>query len=205
MEKEYQAKTLKYYNESSELFKKDTVNVDFSDIQDKFLTYLEPGSLILDFGCGSGRDSRYFLNKGFKVDAVDGSEEMVKIAREITGLDVKQMLFQELNETEKYDGIFACASILHVAYNELPDVFEKMIRALKNNGILYVSFKYGDFEGEVKGRYFTYLTKEKFGELISRFKELKIVEEYVSCDVRPGRADEKWLNVFLRKNEYGNS
>ena len=205
MEKEYQAKTLKYYNESSELFKKDTVDVNFSDIQDKYLSYLKPGSLILDFGCGSGRDSRYFLNKGFKVDAVDGSEEMAKIAREITGLDVKQMLFQELNETEKYDGIFACASILHVAYNELPDVFEKMIRALKNNGILYVSFKYGDFEGEVKGRYFTYLTKEKFTELISPFKKLQIIEEYVSCDVRPGRSDEKWLNVFLRKNEYGNS
>jgi len=200
MNKEYRDKTLEYYDSSFEAFKKDTVNVEFSDIQDRFLSYLDPGSLILDFGCGTGRDSRYFLGKGYKVEAIDGSGEMVRIAKEVSGLDVKQMLFDELNETEKYDGIFACASILHVSFEELPHIFDLMIRALKDNGILYVSFKYGDFEGEVKGRYFTYLTEDRFEELIRDKKELKILEEYVSSDVRPGREDEKWLNIFLRKS-----
>lgn len=199
MDKKYQEKTLEYYNHSAELFRKDTADVNFSDIQDRFLSYLDPGSLILDFGCGTGRDSRYFLKKGYRVEAIDGSEEMVRIAREISGLDVRQMLFQELDEEDRYDGIFACASILHVSYSELPDIFCRMIRALKNNGVLYVSFKYGDFEGEVKGRYFTYLKEDRFLELVKEYSNLEIMEEYISSDVRPGREDEKWLNVFLRK------
>ena len=99
-------KTLAYYNTNAHRFTSDTLDVEFSDIQDSFLALLPPGSLILDFGCGSGRDSRYFLQKGFQVEACDGSEEMVKAASQNTGIPVKKMLFSELDETDRYDGIF---------------------------------------------------------------------------------------------------
>ena len=193
-------KTLNYYNEKSDLFAGETTDLEFSSIQDSFLKYLEPGSLILDFGCGSGRDSRYFMSKGFNVEAIDGSEEMVKIASKVTGLPVRQMMFNELDENERYDGIFACASILHVPYNELPDIFARLKRAVKKNGYIYVSFKYGDYEGYRNGRYFTDLNEERFSSLLEEVKGLTIMEETITSDARKGREDEKWLNVILRKD-----
>ena len=192
-------RTLTYYNQNSQSFTGTTLDVEFSEIQDTFLSYLKEGAYILDFGCGSGRDTRYFLKKGYRVDAIDGSEEMVRIASENTGNEVKRMLFGELNETEKYDGIFACASILHVKRKELPDIMTRMYKALKNGGVIYVSFKYGDFEGERNGRYFTDMNEERFNDLLKEVPAKEILKETITADVRPGRADEKWLNVFLRK------
>ena len=192
-------RTLDYYNQNSQSFTGTTLDVEFSEIQNTFLGYLQEGAYILDFGCGSGRDTRYFLKKGYRVDAMDGSEEMVKIASANTGIEVKHMLFGELNETEKYDGIFACASILHVKRKELPDIMTRMYKALKNDGVIYVSFKYGDFEGERNGRYFTDMNEERFSDLLKEVPAMEILKETITSDVRPGRADEKWLNVFLRK------
>ena len=191
--------TLDYYNQNSQHFVHDTQDVKFTDIQDYFLSYLKPGALILDFGCGSGRDTKYFLEKGYSVEAIDGSEEMVKIAREYTGIEVKQMLFQDLNETERYDGIFACASILHVPSVELPDIMKRIYRALKQSGIAYISFKYGTFEGERNGRYFTDLNEEKLQDLLSEVPGFTVESIRITGDARPGRSDEKWLNVILRK------
>ena len=193
-------KTLNYYNEKSDLFAGSTKDLEFSTIQDSFLKYLEPGSLILDFGCGSGRDSRYFIQKGYKVEAIDGSEEMVRIATETARIPVKQMLFNELDEEDKYDGIFACASILHVPYDELPDIFARLKRALKDKGYLYVSFKYGEFSGYRNERFFTDLNEERFQSLIDEVQGFSIIEETITSDARKGREDEKWLNVILRKD-----
>lgn len=191
--------TLEYYDSHSAAFTGDTLEVGFTEIQDWFLSYLKPGAAILDFGCGSGRDSRYFLQKGYAVEAADGSEAMVEIAAKNTGIKVRRMLFGELDEQEKYDGIFACASILHVPMKELPDILTRIRNALKNEGIAYVSFKYGDFEGERNGRYFTDLNEERLENLLKEVPGLKLEEQRITSDVRPGRAEEKWLNAILRK------
>lgn len=148
--------TLEYYNSKAKDFVSGTVNVAFNEIQDIFLEYIPVGSKILDFGCGSGRDTKYFLGKGYNVDATDGSEELCKIASEYSGIQVKQMLFEELNAIEEYDGIWACASILHVEKEHLSDVMKRMAIATKKGGVIYTSFKYGDFEGVRDGRFFTY-------------------------------------------------
>lgn len=194
-------KTLDYYNRNAREFIEGTAGVDFSRIQNHFLFLLPKEALILDFGCGSGRDTKYFLEKGFRVEAADGSEELCRLASAYTGIPVKQMLFQELDETEKYDGIWACASILHLRRDELPEVFMKICRALKRGGILYASFKYGDFEGERNGRYFTDLTEETAEKLLESVPELKIKERWVTGDVRAGRGAEKWLNMILRRSD----
>ena len=192
--------TLDYYNQNSKQFVHDTQDVKFTEIQDYFLSNLKPGALILDFGCGSGRDTKYFLGKGYSVEAIDGSEELVKIARENTGIEVKQMLFQDLNETERYDGIFACASILHVPSKELPDIIARMKKAVKTGGILYISFKYGTFEGMRNGRYFTDRTEESLQAILDEVGGLEVIRTGITGDARPGREDEKWLNVLLRAN-----
>ena len=192
-------KTLDYYNNNAHRFSSDTLDVEFSDIQDRFLAELMPGAFILDFGCGSGRDSRYFHQKGYKVEACDGSEEMVKTATRNAGIPVKQMLFSELDEQEKYDGIFACASILHVPSAELPDIIRKMKKAVKKGGVMYVSFKYGTFEGVRNGRYFTDLTEESLKQILDQVGGMDVISTGITGDARPGREDEKWLNVLLRR------
>jgi len=110
-------------------------------------------------------------------------------------------LFHELNEMNKYDGIWACASILHVSSVSLPYIMARMLRALKENGVIYTSFKYGTFEGERDGRYYTDLTEASFADLIREIAELRVEEEWISTDVRPGREEQKWLNIILRKTD----
>lgn len=190
-------KTLQYYNANVNSFIANTFSVDFSQIQQEFLSTLPPVAYILDFGCGSGRDTKYFLEQGYKVDAIDGSLELCKLASVHTGIKVRQMLFQELQEREKYDGIWACASILHVAKNDLPDILQRMNNALKPDGIIYASFKYGDFEGERNGRYFSDFTEESFRKLVKGIHGLVIEKMWITGDVRDGREEEKWLNIIL--------
>ena len=191
--------TLEYYDHNAEQFFKTTAEVDFTGTQDRFLWYLEPGSRILDLGCGSGRDTRYFLEKGYQVDATDGSAEICRLASGYTGIPVRQMLFNELDATEEYDGIWACASILHLPEEELRDVMHRIGTALKEDGIFYTSFKYGDFAGERNGRYFRDFTEESFREFLKDFHEFRMTDQWITCDVRPNRGEERWLNVLLRR------
>lgn len=192
-------KTINYYNTNAKKFATSTVTVEFTQMQNRFITKLHKPATILDFGCGSGRDTKYFLEQGFQVEAIDGSKELCKIASEYTGISVRQMFFQELNEVEKYDGIWACSSILHLSVNDLRKVVQKMAAALKQNGIIYTSFKYGTFEGERNGRYFIDMTEDSFSDLVKDMNDLKIEEQWITSDVRPGRKEEKWLNLILRK------
>ena len=191
-------KTLDYYNKNADNFVANTISVDFKKTQERFLDKLQ-GKRILDFGCGSGRDTKYFLEKGYEVEAVDGSEELCKAASKYTGIQVRQMLFQELAEENRYDGIWACSSILHLPREELRTVFLKMINALCSNGIIYTSFKYGEFEGERNGRFFMDFTIETFSEFLSDIDNITMEADWITGDVRPGRGEEKWLNLILRK------
>ena len=191
--------TIDYYDKNAENFIESTRTVDMHLAQDRFLSLLPEESYILDFGCGSGRDSSYFLEQGHTVDATDGSAEICKLASEFTGIPVKHMLFQELSAVDRYDGIWACSSILHLPKKELLPVLAKMARALKDHGVIYTSFKYGRFDGERKGRYFTDFTEDTFREFLQQIPELTIEDEWITADVRPDRSDEKWLNLLLRK------
>ena len=88
---------------------------------------------------------------------------------------------------------------MHLPKQELIEVIQKMSLALKSKGIIYTSFKYGTFEGERNGRYFTDMTEDSFEEILQATKELQIEEQWITSDVRPGRGNEKWLNLILRK------
>ena len=192
-------KTIDYYDLNAKAFVVGTISVEFEDMQKRFLNKLPEQAVILDFGCGSGRDTKYFLEQGFRVEAIDGSKELCKIASEYTGIAVKHMLFQELNDMSKYDGIWACSSILHLPIGELESVMRKMTGALKENGVIYTSFKYGTFAGERNGRYFTDMTEDTFTKFLKKIDDLAVEELWVTSDVRPERSDEKWLNLILRK------
>ena len=192
-------KTIDFYNKNADEFTNNTIDVEFDSTQNRFLKKLNSGAYILDFGCGSGRDTKYFLSKGFKVDAVDGSEEMCKIASEYTGIEVRNMYFDELDAVDRYDAIWACASVLHLTNDDLLEVLKKVSIALKSEGLLYLSFKYGENEEERNGRYFNDMTGKKFEEILKELEEFHVREQWISLDARPERRNEKWMNLILQK------
>lgn len=212
--REKEKRTLSYYDENAAAFCEGTRNADMSEMRGRFLRYLKQGALILDAGCGSGRDSKFFMESGYRVVALDGSKEMCRQASAYLGQEVQCRRFEEIDEKEVYDGIWACASLLHVPYELLPKVIARLIAALVDGGVLYASFKYGgdkmEGEREAGGRYFTDLTEEGWKKVLeeaeeemkgseSGSKKLEMVECFVTGDVREGRGGEKWLNVVGRK------
>lgn len=192
--------TKQYYQDNAQAFFDSTVNADMSAHYEHFLKYVPEHGRILDFGCGSGRDTKAFLQRGYSVEAIDGSSEMCRLAGELCNIQVKCMDFADLNDVNKYDAIWACASLLHVAKTQLPAVLIKMRDALVNGGVMYISFKHGDYEGERNGRFFLDLTPEAFSNLISSIPGLVVVEDWFTEDVRPENST-RWYNIIVQKTK----
>lgn len=184
-----------YYHEHSKEFIEDTFSADMSEQYCFFEKYLNRNGTILDIGLGSGRDSLYFKSKGYEVYAIDPEEEFVKHAMKMGLSNVFCLKAQDMEFDCTFDGIWACASLLHIGSNELKNVFVKCHKALKSNGIMYVSFKYGNFEGERSERYYIDLDERTILNFLVD-TGLKVLDYYISQDVRPNRKD-KWLNVIL--------
>ena len=191
--------TLDFYNKNAKNYFDTTIGLDMSSQYEMFLKHLPKTGKILDFGCGSGRDSLHFKNLGYEVVAIDGSEELCKLARDYTGLDVRCMDFGELSDVSEYDGVWASSSLLHVKKQELLGILKKIRTSLKDDGILYTSFKDGDKE-ETKsdGRFFTYMGRDSFEE-ISEMANLELIEfskNVVTADYNNGVV---WNNFILRR------
>jgi len=191
--------TLKYYQDNAQTFFDGTVNVDMSSLYETFTKHLAPGARVLDAGCGSGRDAKAFQEMGYQVEAFDASSAMVELAREHTGLPVQLMTFADVDWKEEFDGIWCCASLLHVPAEELTGVMRKLADALKPGGVWYVSFKYGDGEREVDGRRFTDMNKMELEILLETVAWMKIAKMWTTRDQRPEN-NEFWLNGILRKS-----
>lgn len=190
--------TIRYYDENAEDFIAGTLQADMRATRERFLSLLQPDALILDLGCGSGRDSQAFLARGYQVEAIDGSQELCAAASRLTGLAARHQTFDQLHENEKYDGIWACASLLHVPKADMPAILERIKTALKPHGIVYISVKEGDYDDLRKGRHFADYREKEFTSLIEAQK-LEIVEHWNSEDVRPDRS-EHWINVLARQS-----
>jgi len=190
--------TLKYYQQHADHFFTSTVSVDMSSLYQPFVTALPDGATVLDAGCGSGRDSKAFAGMGYRVEAFDASAQMVALATAFTGLDVQEKRFDQLEAVARYDGIWCCASLLHVSQAELPEVMQRLARALKPGGIWYVSFKYGDGERVQEGRHFTDLNEAALERLVAPLERITIASTWQTADKRPDR-HETWLNALLRK------
>lgn len=190
--------TMDYYSQHAETFFSGTVDVDMASLYQPFVAELPAQGRVLDAGCGSGRDSRAFAGLGYDVDAFDASPEMVAMACQHSGLAVRQMRFAEVEAVSRYDGIWCCASLLHVPSAELPDALHRLARALKPGGIWYVSFKYGEGERAKEGRRFTDLNETGLTALVESLAGVQIARMWITEDKRPDR-DEIWLNALLSK------
>ena len=187
-----------YYQLHAQRFFSETVDVDMSELYRPFVAHLKPGARILDAGCGSGRDAKAFREMGYEVEAFDASAELVELARQHSGLPVKQMRFEDITEVERYEGIWCCASLLHVPLAELPGVMAQLAKALKPGGVWYLSFKYGSGEREKDGRRFTDMDEAGFAEVLSELSGIEVMECWQTHDQRPER-DDSWINLVLSK------
>ena len=194
--------TIDYYNKNAKTFFDETMEGDFDELYSKFLKYVPENGYILDYGCGSGRDSKAFIERGYRVKAIDGSQEICNLASEFINQKVECMRFDELNDKEEYDAIWACASIIHVKQEELPIILNKMYDALKDNGVMFISFK-TETGFEVKeGRYFNYVTKEIMEKIIS---ETLPTAKIIDCFETPPLTKRVnigviWCDFIIQKN-----
>ena len=131
--------TLSYYSQNAEAFFRETISLGMADHRGRFLAHISLGGRILDAGCGSGRDSKIFIESGSEVIAFDGSTEMAKIASEFLGREVLNILFKDMNFYEEFDGIWACASLLHIPKAQLPDTLKRFSAAIEPGGVLYLN------------------------------------------------------------------
>lgn len=191
--------SISYYNQNADKYCNSTLNVDISMIYQTFLQHLSPGGSILDVGCGSGRDSLYFKKYGYRVEAFDGSEEMVKRSSSLIGQEVLHCTFDEYKSDQLFDGIWACASLLHVEKEKLGSVIDRLAGFLKQGGAFYMSFKYGDRDFKKDGRIFSCFKEDDFTAMIEELDNLTIIELFQTVDARKDRPDEYWLNCLLER------
>lgn len=191
-------KTLNYYNSNSKEYIEKTLQGNTNNLCNNFLNNIKKGGKILDLGCGSGRDSLEFIKRGYKVTAVDGSKEIASIASKIIGQPVICSKFEDLRLEEKFDGIWACSSLLHVNRKDIINVIKNISLNLKEDAVFYMSFKYGEDEYiDENERYFNCYTEKTFKELIEDVPNLKIKEIYITGDTLGGRENLMWLNILL--------
>ena len=188
-----------YYDINAKDYIENTINCDMSIHYEKFLKYLPPKGKIWDIGFGSGRDMIYFKSLGYNVEGIDTSLEFVKNMKN-RGFDVSLMSVTKLNFKNTYDGLWACASLLHIKREELEETILRCINALKDNGILYCSFKYGNKEIEKDNRYFNYINEEIINDIANK-NDLNIIDLYQSNDVRTIRNNEKWINIIFKSGK----
>ena len=196
--KEYINDTIKYYNDNCENFKSKWDNYLF-DIPNTFAEYLKDDAYVLDLGCGTGRDSLYFKEKGFKVKCIDGSVNMCKIASEALGQEVENKNYLDIDYKDLFDGVFACASLLHLKDEDLKIVLKKVYDSLKFNGIMYASFKYGNDERFEDGRFFNDMTLDKFNRLMNETEcNFEIIKAWNTSQYG---TDSEFLNLLLKKKQ----
>ena len=186
-----------YYNDNAKDYIAKTINIDMNDSYNLFLKYAKQLSKLLDIGFGSGRDMLYFKSLGFDVFGIDPTPDFCKEAK-INGLNVDCCAIMDLaNSTIKYNLIWASAVLHHIPKALLNQSFKICNDLLEEDGIMYFSVKYGDFEGyDELGRYFNYLTEKTMNDYLKNtgFKliDIKITEDNL-------KRDNKWLNVILKK------
>lgn len=195
--------SLDYYQKNSQSYFDRTSKLDLSHIYTRFLKYLMPSSYILDAGCGSGRDSVFFLQENYRVYSYDYCDNLCSLARKNFNLKIEQMDHSQISFKNKFDGIWACASLLHLNRDHLSKVIYKFMEALKDNGVFYTSFKIGIGTLKERERLFYNFEKNEALDYFSQFASFCIVEFWESIDVK-SNTESHWINIILQKKTYEN-
>lgn len=188
--------TKRFYDADPEGYSRLTLASDVSGLRERFTSRLREGARVLDLGCGSGRDTLAFREEGFEVVPVDGSEGMCRVASENTGSDVRCLDFLDLDYADEFDGVWACASLLHLDRDGIVSAMRLIHRALRDGGVLFVSFKKGEYEGYRDGRWYTDLTEADIRAL-SEAASFAVSEVWENVDPR----GTVWVDAIMTKSD----
>jgi SAM-dependent methyltransferase len=198
--------TDQYYRDHALAYAESTLGVDMSEIYGRFLGYLPRSAKILDAGSGSGRDTLAFKNLGYNVDAFDASPALCAFSTQLTGVPARVQTFQDFESEPVYDGIWACASLLHVRADELDDAVRRLVHALKPEGALYMSFKHGSGERlSADGRFYLDMDEERLRAVLNDVADAHLSEIWVSHGEGSRRGRDAWLNAILVRTPGANS
>lgn len=187
-----------YYESNAERYAAETFTADMSEQYQRFLPLLKKGGRILDVGSGSGRDACYFQKQGYQVTALEPSRNLCREIQKVFSGEIVYSDIQNYQPMERYDGIWACASLIHLQEKEVLQFFEKIDQYLDDNGIIYISGKNGISTGEVEDeRFFLEFTDQLVEKILTVNKQLKLEQLWYTEDVS-GRRGFRWLNVVLR-------
>lgn len=192
-------KTIRYYDENAEYYYAQTVGLDLCHLYAPFMTHIPDGGRILDAGCGSGRDSLYFKRHGYSVTAFDASKAMVRFSSELIGQAVLHLTFDEIAFEKEFDGVWACASLLHVPRSKAAETITRLANALKGGGVLYVSLKRSSGQQVMKGRTYTFYDEASLSVLLRNIGTLELIGPWGSQDTRADRGGEEWINVLAKR------
>lgn len=186
-------RTKEYYKKNYKEFYKSTKDGNFEEIYRRFENRLK-GKKLLDLGCGAGRDLTYFKSQGYDIEGIDGCLELVGIARRRSGQKVYHMNYRDIDFFERFDGVWSMAGLVHQDKKAIKNILNLVHRSLKTGGILYLSFKYGDFQGYIEGRYFSYIDEADLDFIIDSEK-FRIIDLFYTNDKR----SIIWINIILEK------
>ena len=186
-----------YYESNAERYAAETISADMSEQYQRFLPLLKKGAKILDVGSGSGRDVCYFQKQGYQATALEPSKNLCREIRKVFSGEIVCSDIQNYRPAERYDGIWACASLIHLKEEEVLHFFEKIDLYLEDSGIIYVSGKNGIQSGKAgDGRYFLEFTEHLVEKILTVNKQLKLEQLWYTEDVS-GRRGFWWMNVIF--------
>lgn len=189
---------LEYYEINAKRYADQTFSVDMSEQYKKFLSLLKERARILDVGSGSGRDACYFQNHGYQVTALEPSKNLCREIQKVFSGEIVCSDIQSYQPEQRFDGIWACASFLHLQEKEVLSFFEKINLYLDDNGIVYLSGKNGISTGEAAdGRYFLEFTDQLVEKILSANRHIYLKKLWYTEDAS-GRKGFQWMNVILR-------
>lgn len=191
--------SIEYYDQNAASFVNATIGANMASLYTEFEKYIDLGGKILDLGCGSGRDSLYFYKKGYRVVSLDPSIAMCEETRRRVPVEVFNMRAEEIKFIEKFDAVWACASLVHVAREDMRTTVSKIMGALKLGGIFYASWKYGYGEQVRQGRYFVYFTEQELLKIVRTIDNLEVIKIWVTEDAKIEKDDTGWLNILVKK------
>jgi SAM-dependent methyltransferase len=191
--------TIDFYNQNSERYDKTTFSLKLEIPWIEFTSRVKPSGRILDVGCGSGRDMRHFIDLGYYVEGIEPSREMAKIARSRTGAIIHEIAAEQIDFNSQFDGVWACASLLHVDRSKMEETYNSIMRSLKRSGVFYFSLKSGvGIVRKEDGRLFANYSSNEIEELVAARSDAKSFVSWESSDAL-NTINTKWLNFIVVK------
>ena len=201
MNNAFKEKTLDYYNQHANEFVENTFHAQISQSLEFFTRLLCPKAHILDVGCGSGRDSLYFINRGYSVVSFDASEEVAKIAETTISHPVLVQDIETMPWNNEFDGVWAMASLLHLPKNQLQLAITNCVKSLKvqEKSYFFASFKIGEGEHyDEKGRFFSYYQPDEIKNILNNTHYFQDIKYEINEDSL-GRTGLSWISFFAEK------